>query len=599
MSSAVFRENIYNSDGRRTTALVTYNLTAPDSKFGGVLNLPAENEISRFEQIMNEVRIPNAPIATFEPKYWRLDGTFIIPTPNNSDISTSTEYGWWSEALSGEDGTFQEPLVIERIFDQLQTFNVLGIVFDAATNNFCTDIEVFFYDGFGNLSAHERVTDNNTADFRTGIRAIDIIRVVIVLRKTNRPFRYARIVEIDFGLILEYQDDILKSVDLIQETNPDGMGFILPELSVTILNRGLYDILDRNTYAPYFLTRQRFEYKHGLILPNGSVEWVNCGNYFLRDWRVSDNIVNFTASGINGLLEQEIYFDSNFGSIDIARLVGRIFPQSNIALQSPPITPYFGNVDYRRILSMLAELTSCLVYEDGDNIINFVDMFDTESVTEDNLNYNNIINVPKPKLKESYNAINLTEYTLSTEFAQVSRETHRPGRLTIYFTGAIIGEGETEVTEGFEVVNIIWNSMYMICDLVQNTANSVVDEAEITISGERVNFSKQETVYRAPWHSGFEPDNIYKVDLPMMIKNADNYEEMRDWFLERRFKMLNKRLECEIRYYGNPERIIGDNINVQLGKNSSTDMIIYKRELNWQGGALTGRLGVISESELK
>ena len=152
MVSAAYKENIYPKGApRKTVAEVSYSLSAPDSKEGGELNLPPGNSISRPWQVMNELRIQPAPVGTLEPEHWTLEGRFMIPVSTN--VQEGLEIGFWSKSQSDEMGFFDDPLVIERIFDHVQTFNTLGIVFDPASGNCCTEFDVEFFDIAGQNNA--------------------------------------------------------------------------------------------------------------------------------------------------------------------------------------------------------------------------------------------------------------------------------------------------------------------------------------------------------------------------------------------------------------------------------------------------------------
>jgi hypothetical protein len=588
MPPAVYNENIYKNE-RKTVAEVIYSLTAPDSKEGGELVLPPGNEFSRPEQVMNEIHAMNAPIATLEPDYWRLDGTFVLPVhPEQSRM----EVGWWSAAMSDESGILPEPLVIERVFDQVQTFNAVGITFDTATGNCCSDFEVSLYDAYGGLIYHEHITDNTEAYRRTERAGHDILRVVIKLNKTSKPFRYARVIEVDFGIVLEYRsgdNSNLKSLNMIRETDPTGRSFPLPEMRLKIINRGDYDQLDSGTYAPYFQTRQRMEYRHGLVLPDESIEWIRCGVFYLKDWKVSDKIVEFITAGQSALLENSMFFDSSFQTFTIGQLVAKMVPQGRVNLDSPRISGYFGNTDRRRLVTMLSELSCCLVYEDvvRNNDIIFDDILALDgAVPIDKLDYNNTFRSPSVTLGEYYNAINLAEYTISTEYRQVSKTEQHPGEVTIYFDAPVTGDVDIELPPGFQFVDRVVHAMSLTGTLIG------AGPVEIIIHGSRVTLNKSEVLYKAPWHTGREPDNPYKVDLPCMIR-AEGFEEFRNWFLDRRFRMINKRLSADIFWAQNPDRELCDKINAQITRDGScADMIITSQELSFEG-ALKGRSKVL------
>jgi len=599
MVSVVYKENIYPKGvPRETVAEVNYSLSAPDSKEGGELNLPTGNSMSRPWQVMNELRVQPAPVGTLEPEHWTLEGRFMIPVA--PDVQDGLEIGFWSKCQSDELGFFDTPLVIERIFDHVQTFNTLGIVFDPASGNCCTEFDVEFYDGFNNLVSREEVVDNQETTYRTQMGGLNIWRVVIKLYRTNRPFRFARIIEIDFGLVITYTDKDISSINLVNEADHDGRSFILPEFNLTILNDGMYNLFDPEGYGPYFLQRQRFDYRHGLVLPDGSTEWVDCGTYHLKRWRVSDSRVEFMATGRTFGLENTVFHESSFVEFPLHQLVRKIYPQAHVAVATPQIMGYFGNIDCRRILAQLAEVSCCLVYEDRRNFVRFTDIIGQNSDTPvDVLDYSNVIGSPEAETNEYYNAISLAEYDMSVEDRQISRTRHSPGQIMVVFSNPTQGELAYELTEGFSLENVIWRTMYMTGTIVREDPLSTVPEAELTIHGQSVTLTRIDNLYPAPWHTGREETQPYRVDLPFFITAAPHYLELREWFLKRKFEVIKKRLGVDIRWRGNPVREVGDFVEMVIdNQGRSQGMHVSRTELMYDGGTLSGRITTVGENPL-
>jgi hypothetical protein len=599
MVSAEYKNNIYPPKGmsRKTVAEVVYSLSAPGSKEGGSTNISPGNAFSRPEQVMNEIRRMNAPIGTFEPDYWSLDGSFIIPVP--PEEQQRIEVGYWSREISGGDGYFgagQSPS-FRRVFDSVKTFNRLGVTFDTATGNCCSEFDVYYMDANHTFVYFENVTGNGNSVYYTKAGGIDILEVHIVFLRTNIPYRHVRIIEIDFGLVLTYGDKDIISLNTIREADPMGKRYAYPELRLSIVNNGEYDLFDPESYAPYFLRRQRFEYKHGLVMPDKSVEWVDCGTYYLTDWKVSDSRVEFRASGVTFEMEKSVYYESTFQEFTLEQLVRRIIPHSKINVESPNIPGYFGNVDYRKALTYLAELSCCLVYEDRENIVQFNDFISGDENTVDEINYSNIIGASSAKTSEYYNAISLAEYDVSVEERQISKTRHAPGEIMIVFGNPIMGEPEIEITPGFLLTDIIWRTMYMTARL---TAHATFEaEAEITITGESITLSKKDNLYYAPWHTGREELRAYKVDLPFFIKSSVHYAAMRDWFLSRKFEALKKQLEVSVRWRGNPARDVFDCIDMVFSKKGHHKaMHITKSEMKYNGGALSGHIAAVGDNPL-
>jgi len=588
MSSQAFREQIYKT-GRQTLVEVSYSLTAPDSKDGGIFVMPPNNEFSHINQAMNENRIMTAPVATLEPDYWRLDGTFILPVPPSENI----EAGWWSDVISDENGYFETPLVITREFEQAQLFNQVSITFDHSTNNFCSEFKVDLYDTENNIIYSENIINNTQPIRATEKGGENILKVVITLYRTNNPFRYARVIEIDFGLIIYYTNKELISLNSIRETDYLGKSFIIPQFNIVVQNKGDYNVVDKRTYAPYFQTRQRFFYRIGLILDDNSTEWINCGTYFLQSWAVNDKNVSFNASGKTVQLENFDYYENSFNVFTLQQLINRVFSsinaQINVNLQSPRITGYFGEINYRDVLRYLAELSCCLVYEDENNIIQFKDILsDNTENSIDTLDYKNMYGSPNIQLSEYYNSINLTEYFMSVEFKQVSSTEQTAGEIKIFFDNPINGIGEIDLTDGFSLTNIIWYTNRLTGILTGNGT------CIITVTGNAVTLSKEENLYNAPWHTGKEPNSPYAINIPCMIKNSADYENFKSWFLDRKFKMLEKRMNANVYWYQNPERKIGDIVETQINRNEDgVNFHIVSQEIKF-APRLKGNTKIIS-----
>jgi len=599
MVSQAYKDAIYpgiNERGRKTFAEVIYTLTAPDSKEGGIFELPLGNEISRPDQVMNEIRLQVAPVGTLEPDNWWLDGRFMIPVPPQEQ--PNLEIGWWSDKVSDGNGYFAEPLVIERVFDSVQTFNTLGIVFDVEGDNACADFDVSFYNGFGALDYKHEERDNMLTNYRTPRAGIDILRVVVTIYRTAKPFRFARIIEMDFGMVLTYTNNELSSVNLINEVDPTGRSFIYPELSITILNDGNYDQFDPTTYAPYFVRRQRFEYRHGVLLDDGTVGWVDCGAYLLARWSVSDSVVTFRAAGRTFELENNDFFGSSFETYTIAQLIRRFYPQTDIDIPSPQIIGYFGNVNYRRALTMLIELSCCLVYEDRNNRLQFVDVATSSDYSVDSINYRNIKAHPNATIKEYFNSILLAEYDMSIETRQISRNTQSTGNINVVFSAPIKGEPDYTLPEGYELEDVQWHTMYMTANLIYNGTGEELEYIELIIRGEVVTLTRQDNLYFAPWYTGREEVRAYPVNLPFFIRNSEGYSDMKEWFLTRRFDMLERQLYVNVNWRGNPDREVGEYVNMQYNERGATQgMHITKTEISFNG-TLEGNISGIGKNPL-
>lgn len=593
--SQEYKDNIYTTP-RTTTARIRYSLSPPGSKEGGEINLPPSNAQSRDWQIMNEIRNYVAPVLSIEPGRCMLDGSYMLPPEGQEYL----EVGYWSLQMSDENGRFNPPLVIERIFGNVFTFNTLGITFDMVSGDCASDFDVEFFDGFGASIYREEVRGNTDTTFNTQQAGINVLRVVITIHSTNRPQAFIKILELDFGLVLTYNDAELQAVNMIREADHNGKRYMYPELVVSIHNDGNYDPFDIEGYAPYFLRRQRFDYEHGLVLPDGTVEWVYCGAFYLANWRIDDVHVMFIAKGATFELENQMFRASNFTELSLAALVRLIYPMADVRIDSPPITAYFGNINHRVALRFLIELSCCIVHEDKYNVLQFVDIVGngTELPIVDEIRYENSYEHPQPRTQEFYNCILLSEYAPSVEDRLISRTFHEPGNITVKFSQPTQGELRVELNEGYTLTNAIWYTMYMTGTIVRHP-NATDNEAELEIRGDSVTLVKTDTLYFAPWHTRMESDVPYVVDLPFFVRSAPNYIQMRDWFLARKFAVLRNQVQISNLWRGNPDRNIGDRMDAVFSRDgASQPMYMTRNELLYRGGALEGNIAVIGENPL-
>ncbi len=594
MPSQLFKDNIYKL-GRQTKAEVSFSLVAPEAKELATITKPPENSLSRGTQIIDNITNMSTKIATFEPDYWKLDGSFVLPlTPSQSNI----QVGYWGNELSGADGAFNNIPTISITFSQVQNIRRFGIAFDEPSNNYCTDIQFTVYNSSNAIIYDERI-ENDSPYAHSTSGAMGVYRIVIKLYKTNMPYRYLRISELDFGIVIRFNNDDIVSLSLTIEGDPTGRSFPYPQLSLSIANNERFDPLDSESYAGYLYARQPFEYRHGLVLPDGSVEWVYMGAYYLQDKDISDDRVNFTCVGKTSVIEEFTFYSSSLQELTLGAFIEKVLDELKfdtyidaVLYNSPVITAYTGNISYRNVFALLSEISSCLAFENQENTIIFKDIL-SNGTAVDILDYDNILTQPKVKQEQYYNGINLTEYDISVEQGQLSKVTvdvSGSKDIAIYFDGPQQGNSTYTITSGFTLANVKYYTMYMTARLTGNGS------ATITVSGQKINFASSETFYAAPWRDPLEPEYPYSINLPMMIKTK-NYPAFRDWFLNRKFDLLQKRLSCEIDWLGNFALQIGNTANVQINKKgSSLNMITARHSIDFNGGVLRGGTKLVGDT---
>ena len=160
--------------------------------------------------------LTNEPVAVLEANSWLLNGTRVL--------RETQRFAFWSEDLSGEDGTFAAPPTITIDFDEQYSLMGITLVFDTVTEEFCSEINVKWYQG-ETLKADADFFPNATTYFCSN-RVESFDRIVLTLNKTALPYRRAKLSKIVFGLNRVFGMSELRSASVVNEM--DGIAETLP-----------------------------------------------------------------------------------------------------------------------------------------------------------------------------------------------------------------------------------------------------------------------------------------------------------------------------------------------------------------------------------
>jgi hypothetical protein len=466
-------------------------------------------------------------------------------------------------------------------------------MFDELTGDFASDFMITAYDGRGEVIYNGRFKDVGEPYFSSNHGVLGVWRVRYDFYGTNKPYRRLRVVELNYGVVVRFDGEDIMDLKLISQGDARGECFPLPSFSLTVANKGRFDQMDGDSLAHYLYKRQPFEYRHG-VYGGGGVEWVNCGTYYLDNWSVTDEEVRFSSVGRVDLLDGRTYVDSTFAKRRVGDLIKWVMDGigyncyiAPILFDAPFVCGYFGDAGYRKVLGYLAELSCCMGYEDRYNVVTFADVLEGRAHTEV-VDYDNTFGTPKITHDTYYNGIRLVVRRMSTRVEQLAKaafEVNGSRDVTVKYLRPLLRGGAVEVTPGFAVQNVRYNATYMTARLVGNGV------AELTVTGEGVEFINEEIFCAAPWKDPIEGELPYVVNLPVMIDDGSaEFAEFRDWFLRRKFELLKRRLTCDVTWRQNPGQLVGDRVLMQVNRqNSRVPMYAVKQVVEFKGGVLRGR----------
>jgi len=383
-TSPAFQQAVY-APTRRTSARVTFDISDVTAADDASATVTSEAEISRKHQMTNQIRDRHA-YATFEPDYWRLDGSFVLP-PKVSE--PGFEVGWYSDAFSGADGSFSPAQVIDFTFTEPHSSIGLTITFDEPANEYATDFDVVAYDASNNVIKDIKVRGNTNARCVVEDGMADYERIVITLLKWCKPHRRAKITEVSFGVVRVYDNQLFR-VNLLEEIDPISAQVPSNEFKFVVDNSSReFNILNPTGSYKFLQERQALVVELGVETTPNFFEYVNMGLYFLTDWQSDEGSLTTTFTARNRIdflpaveIENKTPTSTNLHALAMSLI-------TTIGLEKYRLDPALENIStlgvykaqtYRQLFQNIAVAGRCVMFVDREDFLNIVRLPDTPPV---------------------------------------------------------------------------------------------------------------------------------------------------------------------------------------------------------------------------
>lgn len=411
--SEEFKQAIY-APARRTDARVTFDISDVTAHEDATASVTDEAEISRIDQLHNQRRSRPA-YATFEPDYWKLDGSFVLPPkPNEPDF----EVGWYSDTFSGANGVFSPPQVMEFTFTEPHSSIGITVTFDEPANEYATDFDIEAYDGSNNLIRRVEVRDNTDARCVVEEGLTTYQRIVITLLRWSRSDRRAKVIEVSFGVIRVYAGENLIKLNMVEQVDTTGATVPANEFRFTVDNSNReFNILNPEGSYAYLQERQVADVEIGVEISPENFEYVNMGRYYLSDWQSDEGALTttFTARNLIDFIP-DIEIENESGtSTNLYQLAENTLIQAGVkdyvidtALQSISTQGAHRRVTYRSLLQMIALAGQCVMYVDRDDTLHIERITETASV--DTIDFDNIYREPRINLEKLVTRVEVAYY---------------------------------------------------------------------------------------------------------------------------------------------------------------------------------------------
>jgi hypothetical protein len=210
----------------KTGARISFGLVDVTAKQDSILTITDKQDFVNLDDL-KEDDLVETKYGTCEKNQFALDGTFeLMPDELQS-------MGLWSNSMSGEDGTFETPPVLNIDFTEPHSSMGLTFTFSKA-NDYCNHLNIKYYDADDNLILAQDFRPDNYFYVASSIIE-NYQRIVITFYSTNNPYRYLKLYSILYGADKIFDKDSLMSANLLEEVD-----LLSSELNINTLDFKVY-----------------------------------------------------------------------------------------------------------------------------------------------------------------------------------------------------------------------------------------------------------------------------------------------------------------------------------------------------------------------
>jgi hypothetical protein len=160
-------------------------------------------------------------VATNELNQWVLDGS--------RPILTTERAAFWSSAPSKADCTFDANPTLTITLDGTFASSGIYLYFDGGTGDYCSALTMTWYNGETAVASQDFTPDGQKYFCAKPVTGYN--KLVIELKKTSLPYRYAKLRQIFFGIVREFEREDLRSVSVTE-----GVSVISDDVEINTLD---------------------------------------------------------------------------------------------------------------------------------------------------------------------------------------------------------------------------------------------------------------------------------------------------------------------------------------------------------------------------
>jgi len=479
------------------------------------------SNVGYLDQIFNETDdVPKW--ISLEPTRFKLDGSMVIPS-----YSEKYEYGYISEIISDENGIIN----IEITIDFADTYTSNGLTFKFA--ELIKDFTITLDDSVSFV-----VTNNSSLTYSIN-QEMTYGKIKLAITKVE-PYRRVRIAELYLGQILEFTNEEIVSVDIINESSMINDTVPSDELDFSIYNTnkqfdllnptGIQSYLKRNMpIKPYFAVKYR-----------DSFEYVQMGKYYLDTWNTDKLEASFTAYSFIDQLENEEYRLGKVGTRTLYSMIDELLGaephEIDASLSSITVNSYLPIMTKREALQKMLQVGNCLlrVSENGTIIVDVTEDLATRNlyanysgqhrsgeiytqidnaVSNIYINSDSLFSFPKVEQQKPYSSVvvKVSSFTIDADVSTLYSGTVNPSmgvpvnvgyKVWIPFSDS---PSTDIVVTGLSVYDIYANGIFAY----------ITTDVSATITGKKITVDTVDYI-----KTKYDFDNKYEIDNTLVINDT-------------------------------------------------------------------------------
>ena len=271
---------------------------------------PSSNDrayFTNFDEIKQNISFPKYtnPCELYSTA---LDGSCLF-------IPEFKRLGWWSDQISGDDGTFESPIVMTANAQALYSSIGITLIFDEENNLYANDINIKWYRD-GKLLSDKYFTPDN-ANYFCANRVDYYNKIVVTFYKINMPKNRLKLHGIEYGYGAEFYEDELRNVKVIQEIAP-----LSDEIAINTVD---FDLISNRDIEFSFQDRQSVEVYFGGVLK---------AKTFIKDFkRKSKTQWTISTEDYIGLMESVPYVGGIYEDVEAVDVLQDIFRVAKVPFE--------------------------------------------------------------------------------------------------------------------------------------------------------------------------------------------------------------------------------------------------------------------------